>query len=296
MSTAKAAVAANPPGLSVVIPALNEEGGIGATLDAVLAVTARLDMPTEVIVVNDGSADRTAEIAADKGVVVIHHPIRSGYGHSLKTGIRAARYETIAITDADGTYPIEDIPDLVASAERFDLVIGSRTGPHYRKHLWSSPMRTTFLLLTNFVTGEWINDPNSGLRVFHRRDMLPILDRLPSAFSFTTTQTLIMTLEHKFVLHRPIDYRARIGRSKVRPLRDALRVGQTLVEMMLRYNPLKLFLLLALFLWAIALPVLLAADTTAGAVIGGMLLCTGFGVLGAGMAAVTILGRNPEGS
>ncbi len=156
-------------------------------------------------------------------------------------------------------------------------------------------MRTAFLLLTNFVTGEWINDPNSGLRVFHRTDILPLLSRLPSAFSFTTPQTLLMTLEHRYVFHQPIDYRARIGHSKIRPFRDALRVGQTLIEMMLRYNPLKLFLLLAIFLWLVGLPVVAFADSTAWTVIGGMLACTGFGVYGLGMAAVTILGRNPEG-
>ena len=100
-------------GVTIVIPALNEEPGIGATLRALNAVTQSMGRPVEVIVVNDGSTDRTPEIAAEYGARVIAHPVRSGYGHALKTGIRAATHDLIVITDADGTYPVYEIPSLV---------------------------------------------------------------------------------------------------------------------------------------------------------------------------------------
>ncbi len=279
-------------GLSIIIPALNEELGIGATLEAVKAMADTLDRPVEIIVVNDGSTDRTAEIAAEYGAIVISHPARGGYGHALKTGIRNAQHELIAITDADGTYPVAEIPRLVEKSEDFDLVIGSRTGRHYMRHLLLSPMRTSFLLLTNFVTGEWINDPNSGLRVFKRADVMPILDRLPTAFSFTTTQTLIMTLEHRFVHHHPIVYAERLGRSKIRPVRDALRVGQTLIEVMLHYNPLKIFLLVAIVMMVPGLLAVLTADTTGVTIAGMLMFCSGVLVFGVGMAAVTFQQRD----
>lgn len=233
-------------GTSVIIPALNEEMGIGATLDALAEVTPALPQPVEVVVVDDGSQDGTAAIAEERGCRVIRHPTNIGYGAALKTGIRAASFEGIAITDADGTYPLEELPEMFRLLERFDLVVGARTGPRYRQRAFLSPMRTAFLLLTNFAVGAWIPDPNSGLRVFRRSMAMALLDGLPRAFSFTTTMTLRMTLQGRFIRFHPVDYRARLGPRKIRPVRDSLRMAQTLVEVILRYNPLKIFLLLGL--------------------------------------------------
>ena len=126
------------------------------------------------------------------------HPKSAGYGRALKTGIAAASHDLIAITDADGTYPIEELPTLIELAERFAMVVGARTGEHFRRVRWS-PTQATFLLLTNFVTGSWLPDPNSGFRVFRRADVLPLLDRLPNGFSFTTTLSLVLTLNGAFV-------------------------------------------------------------------------------------------------
>lgn len=280
-------------GLTIVVPALNEEGGISAVLSAINDMREHLGIPSEVIVVNDGSTDRTAELAESFGARVIAHPMQAGYGRSLKTGIRAARYALVAISDADGTYPVEEIPAMVERMIDVDAVIGTRTGANYMKHIMTSPLRSTFLLLTNIVTGTWISDPNSGLRVFRRSDLLPILDRLPNAFSFTTTHTLIATLEHQFVVFKPIAYHERIGRSKVRPVRDALRVGQTLVEVMLRYNPLKLFALLAVILGVVSLPLLLFGDGLAE-MMGLFALSTAVIVMALGMVTVAIAGGAPS--
>jgi glycosyltransferase involved in cell wall biosynthesis len=257
VSEKAAAIVAHEPGVTVVIPACNEERGIAVTLEALHAVGSRLGQPLEMIVVDDGSTDATREIAEKLGARVCSHPRSGGYGRSLKTGIRNASHELIAITDADGTYPLEDLPVLLEHARRFDMVVGARTGPHFRR-LLLSPAYTLFLLLTNFVTGTWIPDPNSGLRVFRRSQILPLLDRLPNGFSFTTTTTLVLTLEGKFVLFHPITYRPRIGRSKVRLIRDALRAAQGMLEVILRHNPLKAFLALALvpFFGAVIVPLL----------------------------------------
>jgi len=280
-------------GLTIVVPALNEEGGITATLKAIEAMREDLKVPSEVIVVDDGSTDRTAELAKSLDARVVAHPMQAGYGRSLKTGIRAARYSTVAICDADGTYPVKEIPAMLEQMADVDAVIGSRTGPHYMRHIMTSPLRTSFLILTNIVTGQWINDPNSGLRIFRRADMLPILDRLPNAFSFTTTHTLITTLEHQFVVHRPIEYHKRIGHSKVRPIRDALRVGQTLVEVMLRYNPLKLFVFLAFIIGLVSLPLLVFGNGSAE-MMGMILFSTALITLGLGMVTVAIAGGAPS--
>ena len=273
------------PGISVVIPALNEEDGVGQTIAAVRSAVAGMGRPVEIVIVDDGSRDRTRQVALDAGARVISHPQPSGYGKALRTGITAAAYDTIVISDADGTYPVEEIPRLVGLLDRYDMVVGARTGPLYIRKALLSPMRSTFLLLTNFVTGTWIPDPNSGLRTFRRSDVAPLLGRLPRGFSFTTTMTLLMTLAGKFIHYQPIAYRKRIGRSKVRIVRDALRVGQTLVEVVLCSNPLKLFLLLSLPP-AVAGVVALALGSWA---IGAVCLCSAAVIFALGMLSVVIL-------
>lgn len=256
--------------VSVVIPAHNEENGVAATVAAARLALSTLGVPFEVLVVDDGSSDETASRAEAAGAVVVRHPLRGGYGRSLATGILSAQHEAIAIVDADGTYPIEELPRLIQRLPRFTMVVGQRTGRLYKRELLRSPLRFFFLHLTRFVTGERIPDPNSGMRVFRRSDVVPLLPQLPKAFSFTTTLTLILTLRGQFIDYQPIAYRARIGRSKVRWFRDGLRVAQTLAQQILRHNPLKLFLaiaavpflagLVSIFFWrsiGLATPVLL---------------------------------------
>lgn len=276
-------------GVSVIIPALDEERGLAATLAALTEITGRLGRPCEVIVVDDGSRDGTGEVAAAAGARVVRHPANGGYGRSLKSGLAAARYELIAITDADGTYPLEELPRLVELAERFDMVVGARTGPRYRRSVLSSPFRTAFLVLASFVTGTFIPDPNSGFRVFRRSLVLPIIDRLPNGFSFTTTTTVVMMLDGRFVHFHPVAYGHRIGRSKVRLVRDSLRAGQGLIEVILQYNPLKLFMVVALAPLGVGLVCALSPLGLSGRVLGGALgVLLAVLILALGMLAVVI--------
>ena len=277
-------------GVTVVIPALNEEAAMAPTLEALTAMAQGLDGPCELLVVDDGSSDRTGDIARALGARVLRHPQPGGYGHALKTGIRAATYDRIAITDADGTYPVEEIPRLLGLLDQgHTMVVGARTGRHFRRPGLGSPLRALFHLLASFVTGTRIPDPNSGLRVFRKADFLPILDRLPRAFSFTTTSTVILILSGAFVHFTPIAYHQRIGRSKVRLLRDALRVGQTFAEAILTHNPLKLFLLLAM-VPALGAVVALVAASGSFAVLLAVILATGsLTIFALGMLAVVVL-------
>jgi len=281
-------------GLTVVIPAHDEEGGVGPTIDAIRAAFAARPTALEILVVDDGSTDATAARAATAGARVVSHPHRIGYGRALKSGILAAAHDVIAITDADGTYPVEELPRMLELLAAHDLVIGARTGPLYRRTLLRSPPRTLFLLLASFVAGRWIPDPNSGLRVFRRREVLPLLPDLPRGFSFTTTQTLVMTLGGAFIHFHFVDYRPRIGHSKIRFLRQSLQVGQGLVEVVLRHNPLKIFLLAALVpLLAALLVPLCARGGDAALVAGAVLTSTSLLILALGMLAVVALRRRP---
>lgn len=114
--------------ISVIIPAYNEEGGIGRVLEEVDTVLRTSGVDFEIIVVNDGSTDRTGEIVQKTGAVLLEQPANRGYGASLKLGIHRAKFEQILIVDADGTYPPEAIPRLLEKADTFDMVVGSRTG------------------------------------------------------------------------------------------------------------------------------------------------------------------------
>jgi glycosyltransferase involved in cell wall biosynthesis len=229
--------------LSVVVPAFNEEEGIGQTLDDLQAALHGAGIAAEIIVVDDGSTDATAAIAAARGALVVRHPINVGYGRSLKDGILRARYELIAITDADGSYPVQELPRLLAIGEGFDMVVGARTGTAYRGSFVRFPARKLFQWLVEWSVGQRIPDVNSGLRVMRKDVVLRFFDTLSNGFSFTTTLTMAMLLNAHFVTFVPIPYYARKGRSKIRVVRDTLRTGQIVIEAILYYNPIKIFLI-----------------------------------------------------
>jgi glycosyltransferase involved in cell wall biosynthesis len=243
-------------GISIVIPAFNEAEAITSQVQTIRDAVAGLAIPWEVIVVDDGSTDDTGALAERAGAIVLRHPANAGYGASLKRGIQAARHEHIVICDADGTYPVGRIPDLVREADQgFDMVVGARTGRYYRGSLMRHPWRLVYLELCRFVTGVRIPDANSGLRIFRKRLALEVFDDLCAGYSFTTTLTLALLSRGAFVRFVPIDYGKRIGRSKVRFLVDALRTAQLIVQAILIYNPIKLFLLMALPPGVVALAV-----------------------------------------
>jgi glycosyltransferase involved in cell wall biosynthesis len=196
-------------------------------------------------VVDDGSSDETGTRAEQAGARVLRHPHNVGYGRSLKDGIAAARYDIIVINDADGTYPIEAIPDLLTLHQRgFDMVVGARSGEHYRESLVKMPLRRLLRWIVEYTAGRSIPDVNSGLRVFRRSAILDYYDNLCDTFSFTTSMTLAYMMTGKFVAYLPIDYNERVGKSKVKLLRDSMKTLQYIVEAAIYYNPLKIFVLM----------------------------------------------------
>jgi glycosyltransferase involved in cell wall biosynthesis len=238
--------------LSIVIPAFNEEGGIGPTLEKLAPIAASLD--AEVLVVDDGSQDKTAEVASKiPGVRVLRHDLNRGYGAALKTGIRHAQGDVICITDADGTYPNDRIPELFSYLPRYDMVVGARTGEHVAIPLVRRPAKKFLNVLANLLTGQRIPDLNSGLRLFKREVAERYLHLFPSGFSFTTTITLAMLNADYLVKFVPIDYFRREGRSKIRPIRDTYNFLLLILRITTYFNPLKIFVPLAALLAAASL-------------------------------------------
>jgi glycosyltransferase involved in cell wall biosynthesis len=233
-------------GVSVVIPAYNEEGAVVEGLRETQEVLDRLDMETELIVVNDGSTDRTGELARAAGFRVLDQPENRGYGAALKAGIDAAKFETIVITDADGTYPSKEIPAMLEFADKYDMVVGARVGENTAIPLVRRPAKWVLRVLAAYLAGRPIPDLNSGLRVLKRRHVKRFEHLLPSGFSFTTSITLASLCSDLLVHYHPIDYYARVGESKIRAT-HAVEFLILILRTIVYFNPLKVFLPLGAF-------------------------------------------------
>jgi glycosyltransferase involved in cell wall biosynthesis len=247
--------------ISVVIPALNEKDAIAETVRTVREVLTAADItPFEILVVDDGSSDGTGDIARAAGARVIRHPHRAGYGRSLKDGIRAATYQTIAITDGDSSYPIAEIPQLYRRhIEGFDMTVGARGGKHYRESLLKLPLRWLLRKLVEFTAARMVPDINSGLRLFNKSTVIPYFGHLCDTFSFTTSLTLAYMMTGRFVAYVPIDYNKRVGRTKVRLFRDSILTFQYILEASIFFNPLRIFMLVSGFVFFSGVMSLVAA-------------------------------------
>jgi len=248
---------------SIVVPCYNERDGVTDTV-ATLVSDLNTSDKYEVILVNDGSDDGTADVLASlvekyPQVRVETHPSNRGYGAALKTGIRRASSELIVITDADGTYPNERIPDLVELAKNADMVVGARTADDVT-YSWIRKIPKVFLkAYACWVAQQNIPDINSGLRVMRRDVLEKFLSILPDSFSFTTTIALAMLTNGYNVIYEPIGYTHRIGNSKIRPIRDTLLFFQLILRTGMYFAPLRVFFPFGLLL-GLAFLVSLAID------------------------------------
>lgn len=229
--------------LSVVVPAYNEESGISSLLDDIKKTMAKVEENYEVIVVDDGSQDRTAEIVKSfKWVKLIQHERNKGYGAAIKTGIKNAEGESILIIDADGTYSPEEIPKLLKDAPRYDMVVGARTGEKVEIPLLRRPGKFILSKLANYLTDAKIPDLNSGLRIFKRATAVRFFNLLPSKFSFTTTITIAYLCNDYSIKFIPINYYKRKGKSKISPFKDGLSFILLIIKSVIYFNPLKVFM------------------------------------------------------
>ncbi|PIN75606.1 hypothetical protein COV18_02050 [Candidatus Woesearchaeota archaeon CG10_big_fil_rev_8_21_14_0_10_37_12] len=201
--------------ISIVIPVYNEEKAVKNTVERAKKVAAKLKQhKVEVLIVNDGSKDKTAQILNKiGGIKVINRPYNCGYGASLKVGLREAMGDWIVITDADGTYPIEDIPRLVKLVPEYDMVVGARVGKTVHIPFFRRPAKWVVGKLANMMVKRKIEDINSGLRIFNKKKALEFMKLYPPGFSFTTTITLAFFTNDYTVKYIPINYFKRKGSS-----------------------------------------------------------------------------------
>ena len=235
---------------SIIIPCYNEKNAIRDTIEWILSVIRDSKLKNvEIIAVNDGSTDGCEQVlnALTKehhsdDLLVVHHKRNQGYGAALKTGIRRSQSDYICITDADGTYPNDRIPDLIEqiSSKDLDMVVGARIGPKVEYSKIRSIPKMILVPWVSFLCGTEVPDMNSGLRIFRRDRSLDFLKLLPDGFSFTTTITICLLRNRYAVEFTPISYARRIGKSHIKPIQDTLRFTQLILRTGMYFAPLRL--------------------------------------------------------
>lgn len=226
---------AEPKDVSVVIPAYNEEPAVASVVERLCAAAGW----AEVLVVDDGSSDATAERARAAGARVVRHPYNKGNGAAVKTGIREARGTVVLLIDADGQHDAAEALALVAPIGEYDLVVGARSLAD--QSLPRAAANSVFNLLASWLTGRPIPDLTSGFRAAKRERLLEILHLLPNGFSYPTTSCLALLKAGHNVTFLPVKAKPRQGTSKIRPLRDGVNFLLMIFKIITLYSPLKVF-------------------------------------------------------
>jgi len=234
--------------ISVVITAFNEEEIIVETIENVHSVLINQKVDYEIIIVNDGSTDRTEEILKNcNDIILISRNINRGYGFSLKEGIRKSIGSMILIIDADGSYPIDEIPNLISESSSCDMVIGERSGQNVSIGLLNRFGKLILRFLIYFLSSIWIKDINSGLRIFKKELILKYWSIIPDGFSLTTTLTVASLLEKYRIKFIPINYYKRVGKSKINPLKDFFNFIILVFRIISFFRPLRFYLPISIF-------------------------------------------------
>ncbi|MBM2825993.1 MAG: glycosyl transferase family 2 [Dehalococcoidia bacterium] len=282
--------------VSVVIPVYNEEEAIGHDLDVITKAMDISGIYYEVIVVDDGSGDRTSQIVESrKEVKLVRHDRNLGTGAALKTGIRHAKGDIVVMTDGDGTYPNHEIPALLSYMGEYDMVIGARKRERGTVPWLRTPAKAFIRTLASYMTGVKIPDLNSGLRCFRKDVAEKFFPILPQGHSWVSTITLAFLSSGYQVKFLPIDYYERKGgKSSFHPVKDTLSYLGLVARTVMYFNPLKILGPLSLALLTIGgakliRDVMVYNFHVPGSTI--MIVLTGIQVLALGLIADLIVKR-----
>ena len=239
------------PGISLLVAAYNESEAIDGVCRGLKDTLAVYGGPWELIVIDDGSEDGTGDIASKAGATVVTHPYNKGYGASLKTGARKARYPLLVFFDSDGQHDPRDVPRLLEQMEQagYDMVVGAR-GKDSPVSFRRAPGKKVLSLVANYLAGMKIPDLNSGLRVVRRELFDEFVHILPNQLSLTSTLTLALAKAGYNVGYLPILVTRRRGRpSSVRVFGDGYRTLMLLINTIVLFNPNKVFVPVSIFLF-----------------------------------------------
>lgn len=227
--------------VTILLPAYNEEEAILPVIFEIRAALHSLGQTYELLVVDDQSSDRTAELAESAGARVVRRPINGGSGASRKTGTLHARGEIIVMLDADGSYTAADIPGMLAYFPSFDQVNGARTSEEGTMKTLRVPAKWLIRKFASYLARTPIPDLNTGLKAYKRSVMMRYLWVVPDGFSCVTSMTLAFLTNGHAVKYVPTTYKKRIGKSKFHPIRDTQRYITTVLRMVMYFRPLRVF-------------------------------------------------------
>lgn len=227
--------------ICVIIPVYNEVSAIGQVVRSVRAVLDGLSVDYQVTVVDDGSEDGTAEEAESAGAVVLRRPYRNGNGAAVKHGIRNTEGDIILLMDGDGQHKAEDIPCLLEPMAEYEMVVGARSlGSETEFH--RDAANTIFNMLASYIVGYHVEDLTSGFRAIDGHVAKKVAYLFPNGFSYPSTCTIALFRGGYSVKYIPVKTRYRIGKSKIRVLRDGLNFLLILLRIGTLFRPLRIFL------------------------------------------------------
>ena len=222
--------------LSIILPARNEEKIIGKIVSEI----KQLYPEAEILVVNDGSGDKTALFAGNAGAKVITHPISRGNGAAIKTGIRNAKGDVLVLMDGDGQHDPKDIEILLKHIPEYDMVVGARSGNSHG-YMHRNLANVFYNCLASYLADYKILDLTSGFRIVKRNIIKKFIYLFPNGFSYPTTSTLALLKAGYNVKYVPIDAKKRVGKSKLNIIRDGIGFILLMMRIIMLFSPLKVF-------------------------------------------------------
>jgi glycosyltransferase involved in cell wall biosynthesis len=232
--------------LSVIIPVYNEEKSVGKVVKKVIKVLSKISDDYEILVINDGSSDKTKKAAKDAGAFVFSHPYNIGNGAAVKTGLRKAKGDIFIMMDGDGQHNPEDIPRLLKHIKEYDMVVGARsTSSEVKIH--RSLANKIYNSFATYITSFKIEDLTSGFRVIKAQIAKRYLHLLPNTFSYPSTITLATIMTGHSVKYVDIKTFYRSGKSKIRLLRDGVRFFLIITKIATLFSPLRIFMPISIF-------------------------------------------------
>ncbi len=231
--------------ISIIIPAKNEASG----LTDLLPKLNKLYSEAEIIVVDDGSTDDTANLANEFNVKIVSHPYNIGNGAAVKTGARTAHGDIFVYMDADGQHNPDDIKKLLLAIEQgTDMAVGARSSSSQAgKRRWIG--NKLYNIIASLIVGHKVDDLTSGLRAVHAEKFKEFLHILPNGFSYPTTITMAFFRAGYSIKYIPIIASKRKGKSHLKLGRDGLRFLIIIFKVGTLYSPLKIFFPISFFLF-----------------------------------------------
>jgi glycosyltransferase involved in cell wall biosynthesis len=239
----------NNKNVSIIIPAYDEEETIGEVIEGIKALYPEF----EIIVINDGSSDNTAQAAKDAGALVYSHPYNIGNGASIKSGIRFASGRILVFMDGDGQHDPKDVKNMLEYFPDYDMVVGARAKGNQAS--WGRALANKiYNWLASYVAKFPVQDLTSGFRAVRSEIAHHFLYLLPNTYSYPTTITLGVLRSGRSVKYVPINTRNREkGKSKIKLFRDGIRFFLIIAKICTLYSPFRIFLPISVLMFLLGL-------------------------------------------